>query len=150
MRSIPVTAGAAATHAMPPRARAAARVLRGAQRALLRAAGALLQARLLATAIDLTASLHSVPALPGSQVAGGVFCRVPRAACRVPRGAILLPVMASGAWRGIALFMLVHFAAAKRKVARRLSRVALRTGTGRSKMCLKQLYVLTVRSLYIH
>jgi len=50
----------------------------------------------------------------------------------------------------IALFMLVHFAAAKRKVARRLSRVALRTGTGRSKMCLKQLYVLTVRGLYIN
>ena len=124
MRPIPVTAGAAATHARPPRARAAARVLRGAQRALPRAAGALLPARLLATATDLTASLHSVPSLPGSQVAGGVFFRV-------PRGAILLPVMAGGAWRRIALSMLVHFAAATRKVARRLSRVALRPGTGR-------------------
>ena len=93
MRPIPVTAGAAATHARPPRARAAARVLRGAQRALLRAAGALLPARLLATAADLTAGLRGVPALPGSQVAGSVFLRV-------PRGAILLPVMAGGAWRG--------------------------------------------------
>jgi hypothetical protein len=58
--------------------------------------------------------------------------------------------MAGGAWRGIALFMLVHFATAKRKVARRLSRVALRPGTGRSKMCIKQLYVLTVRGPYIN
>jgi hypothetical protein len=41
MRPIPVTAGSAATHARPPRARAVARVLRGMQRALLRAAGAL-------------------------------------------------------------------------------------------------------------
>ena len=93
MRLIPVTAGAAATHARPERARAATRVLRGAQRALLRAAGALLPARLLATAADLTAGLRGVPALPGSQVAGGVFLRV-------QRGAILLPVMAGGAWRG--------------------------------------------------
>jgi hypothetical protein len=44
----------------------------------------------------------------------------------------------------------VHFAATKRKVAKRLSKVPLRTGTGRSKMCLKQLYVLTVRGLYIN
>src|SRR5271165_1319211 len=62
----------------------------------------------------------------------------------------VVPVMAGGGWRGIALSMLVHFAAAKRKVAWHLSRVALRPGTGRSKMCLKQLYVLTVRGLYIH
>ena len=46
-----------------------------------------------ATAADLAAGLRGVPALPGSQVAGGVFLRV-------PRGAILLPVMAGGAWRG--------------------------------------------------
>jgi hypothetical protein len=50
----------------------------------------------------------------------------------------------------IALFMLVHFAPTKRKVAKRLSRVPLRMGTSRSKMCLKQLYVLTVRGLYIN
>ena len=68
----------------------------------------------------------------------------------MPRGAILLPMMADGAWRGISLSMLVHFAAAKSKVALHLSRVALRPGTGRSKMCLKQLYVLTVRGLYIN
>ena len=50
---------------------------------------------------------------------------------RVPRGVILWPVMAGGAWRGITLSMLVYFAAAKRKVAWHLSRVALRPGTGR-------------------
>jgi hypothetical protein len=50
----------------------------------------------------------------------------------------------------IALFMLVHFAATKRAVARDLSKVPLRTGTGRSKMCIKQLYVLTVRGPYIN
>ena len=33
---------------------------------------------------------------------------------------------------------------------RRLSRVTLRPGTGRSKMCIKQLYVLTVRGPYIN
>ena len=37
---------------------------------------------------------------------------------RVPRGAILRPVMVGGAWRGISLSMLVHFAATTRKVAR--------------------------------
>jgi hypothetical protein len=58
--------------------------------------------------------------------------------------------MAGGAGVEIALSMLVHFAAAKRKVAWHLSRVALRPGTGRSKMCIKQLYVLTVRGLYIN
>src|SRR5207248_4207340 len=68
-----------------------------------------ISARLLATAADLSAGLRGVPALPGSQVAGGVFLRV-------LRGATLLPVMAGSAWREIALFMLVHFAAAKRKV----------------------------------
>ena len=47
---------------------------------------------------------------PRVQVARSAFLRV-------PRGAILWPVMAGGAWRGIALSMLVHFAAAKRKVA---------------------------------
>jgi hypothetical protein len=36
---------------------------------------------------------------------------------RVPCGAILWPVMAGGAWRGIALSMLVHFAAATGKMA---------------------------------
>jgi hypothetical protein len=81
--------------------------------------------------------------LPRAQAARSVFLRV-------PRGAILLPVMAGGAWRGISMSMLVHFATAKRKVASRLSRVTLRPGTGRSKMCLKQLYVLTVRGLYIN
>ena len=49
---------------------------------------------------------------PRVQVARSAFLRV-------PRGAILRPVMAGGAWRGIALSMLVHFAAATRKVARR-------------------------------
>ena len=49
----------------------------------------------------------------------------------------------------IALSMLVHFAAAKRKVARRLSRVALRPGTGRSKICLNPTYVWTGRGPYI-
>ena len=149
MRPIPVTAGAAVTHARPPRARAVARVLRGMQRALLRAAGALLPARLLATAAGLAAGLRGVPGLPGSQIAGGVFLRVPRAACRVPRGAILRPVMTGGAWREIALFMLVHFAAAKRKVARRLSRVALRPGTGRSKIRVNPTYVWTGRGPHI-
>ena len=91
-RSRPVSAGAAATHVRPPRARAAARVLRGAQRALPRAAGALLPVRLLAAAADLAAGFAAC--LPcRAQVAGSVFLRV-------PRGAILLPVMAGGAWRG--------------------------------------------------
>jgi hypothetical protein len=93
MRPIPITAGAAATHGRPRRARSAARVLRSTQRAPLRAAGALLPVRLLAAAADLTAGLRGVPALPGSQVAAGVFLRV-------PLGVILRPVMADGAWRG--------------------------------------------------
>jgi hypothetical protein len=107
------------------------------------AAGALLPALLLATAADpgRGSSRRACPA--GPQVAGTVFWRV-------SRGAILLPVMAGGAAVEIALSMLVHFAAAKRKVAWHLSRVALRPGTGRSKMCIKQLYVLTVRGLYIN
>ena len=107
------------------------------------AAGALLPALLLATAADpgRGSSRRACPA--GPQVAGTVFWRV-------SRGAILLPVMAGGAGVEIALSMLVHFAAAKRKVAWHLSRVALRPGTGRSKMCIKQLYVLTVRGLYIN
>jgi hypothetical protein len=58
--------------------------------------------------------------------------------------------MADGGRRGIALFILVHFAAAKRKAVGLLSRVTLRPGTGRSKMCIKQLYVLTVRGPYIN
>ena len=69
-------------------------------------------------------------------------------ACRVV--SFLWPVMAGGAWRGIALSMLAHFAATTRKMARRPSRVSLRPGTGRSKMCIKQLYVLTVRGPYIN
>lgn len=107
------------------------------------AAGALLPALLLATAADpgRGSSRRACPA--GPQVAGTVFWRV-------SRGAILLPVMAGGAGVEIALSMLVHFAAAKRKVAWHLSRVALRPGTGRSKMCIKQLYVLTVRGPYIN
>jgi len=56
----------------------------GAQRALLRAAGALLPVRLLATATDLTAGLRGLPALPRSPAAEGLSLRVPRGAilCR--------------------------------------------------------------------
>jgi len=49
----------------------------------------------------------------------------------------------------IALSMLVHFAAAKRTVARRLSKVPLRTGTGRSKIRVNPTYVWTGRGPYI-
>jgi len=70
---------------------------------LCRAAGALPPVRLLAAA-DLAAGL------------------------RAPRGAILLPAIANGAWREIALFMLAHFAAAKWKVARRLFQGAAEDG----------------------
>jgi hypothetical protein len=77
------------------------------------------------------------------QVADCAFLRVPRSAIYGRRWPMVPGVE-------IALSMLVHFAAATRKVARRLSRVALRPGTGRSKMCIKQLYVLTVRGPYIN
>ena len=43
-------------------------------------------------------------------------------------GAVKLSLMADGAWRGIALFMLVHFAAAKRRFAGRLSTVPTEDG----------------------
>ncbi len=91
-RSRPVSAGAAAIHARPPRARVAARVLRP-QSEPCRAAGALLPALLLATAADpgRGSSRRACPA--GLQVAGTVFWRV-------SRGALLLPVMAGGARRG--------------------------------------------------
>ena len=69
---------------------------------------------------------------------------------RLPRAVILCAVVLSGAQCGITLFMVAHFAAATKAMALRVSRVALRPGTGRSKMCLKRLYVLTVRGLYIH
>ncbi len=62
----------------------------GAQRALPRAAGALLPVRLLAAAADLAAG--GVRTLPGPRLRGNVFLRV-------PRGAILLPVMAGSAQR---------------------------------------------------
>jgi hypothetical protein len=84
MRPIPVTADAAATHGRPPRARAAAAYCGAAQRALLRAAGALLSARLLAAAADLTAGLRGVPALPGPRLreAYSYACRVMPFYCR--------------------------------------------------------------------
>ena len=78
-----------------------------------RAAGALLPVRLLAAAADLAAD--GVPTMP---------CQAPACGKRIltHRGATLLPVMAGGAWRGIVLFMLVHFAATKSKVAVRFPR----------------------------
>lgn len=84
--------GYSATHARLTRARAAARVLRGAQRALPRVVGALLSVRHLATAADLAAGLRGV-----------LSCRAQVAEAysyAVPRGAILLPVMADGGRRG--------------------------------------------------
>jgi hypothetical protein len=58
--------------------------------------------------------------------------------------------MADVAWRGIALSMLVHFAAATRTVVWRLPEVYAEAGNRASKMGRKQLYVLTVRGPYIN
>jgi hypothetical protein len=120
MRPIPVTAGAAATHARPPRARAAARVLRGAQRALLRAAGALLPTRLLATALpDRGSSRRACPA------------GVPGCGKRILVHAVWCHFIAGDGRRCLAWNIAVYvgvFCAAKRKVARRLSRVYAEAG----------------------
>jgi len=67
---------------------------------------------------------------------------------RAPGGAILLPVMADGAWRGISRSMLVHFAAAKRKVAWHLSRVAPRPGTGEQDVRKTALCIDRARSIH--
>ena len=67
-RSRPVSAGAAETHARPPRARAAARVLRGAQRAPAARPVPLLPALLLAAAADPGRGLRGGPALPDSRL----------------------------------------------------------------------------------
>jgi hypothetical protein len=117
----------------PSRPRATDRVLRGAQRDLPCAARVLLLGRLPAAAADLAAG--GVRTLPGTRLRGSVFVRV-------PHGAILLPVMAESAGVIMLRFMLVHFSAAKGKVARRLSRVPLRTGTGRlvnARICLMRI-----------
>jgi hypothetical protein len=93
--------------------------------------------------LTLAAGLRGVPALPGPRL------REPYSgACRVvPFYCRRWPAVPGVE---IALSMLAHFSAARKKVARRLSRVTLRPGTGRSKMCIKQLYVLTVRGQYIN
>jgi hypothetical protein len=133
--------GCTATHVGPPRARAAPR---SAGRAASPAACGRRRD-------GGTASCHrrlprrgsSRARLPQVAVAESVFSRMPCGAIYCRRWPTVPGVE-------IAPSMLVHFAAAKRRVAGRLSRVMLRPGTGRSKMCIKQLYVLTVRGLYIN
>ena len=123
------------------RARAAARVLQDGQRDLPRTAGAF--CRYGFSLLSLTWAADGLPTLPSSP-------RLREAHSYAPRGAILFLVMADGTWRGIVLFMLVHFAATKRTVARLFSRVLLRAGTGRSKICINPGYVRTGRGPYIH
>jgi hypothetical protein len=82
MRPIPVSAGAAATHARPPRAHAAARVF-GARSEPCRARpGALLPARLLAAVADLAAAGVRIPAGPRLREACSNACRVVLFYCR--------------------------------------------------------------------
>jgi hypothetical protein len=58
--------------------------------------------------------------------------------------------MANDAQCGIALSVVAHFAAATNANEFARFQGCAETGTGRSKMCIKQLYVLTVRGPYIN
>jgi hypothetical protein len=79
----------------------------------------------------------------GPQIAGSVFLRV---SC----GAILLPVMAGGAWRGNSAAYVGAFYGSEEGGCWAPFQGCAETGYRASKMCLKQLYVLTVRGLYIN
>jgi hypothetical protein len=112
----------------------------GAQWALPRAAGALLPVRLLAAAAELAAG--GVRTLPGLRLRGSVFLHV-------PRGAILLPVMAGGARRGNNAVYVGAFCGSEEEGCRAPFQVALRPGTGRSKIRVNPTYVWTGRGPHI-
>jgi hypothetical protein len=93
--------------------------------------------------LTLAAGLRGVLALPGPQVAGTVFWRV-------PRGAILLPVMAGGARRGNSAVYVGAFCGSEEEGCQAPFQGCAEAGYRASKMCIKQLYVLTVRGRYIN
>jgi hypothetical protein len=140
IRPIPVWAGAAATHARLPRVHTAARILQGAQRPLPRgrcpSAG--------------TASCHRRRPWPR---AACTPCQTPGCgeaysyACRM---VLLVPAMAGVAWRGSSAVCVGAFCGNEKGGIQAPFQGTAEDGTGRSKMCVKQLYVLTVRGPYIN